>query len=817
MTPTQAVIPAYLTSVDHWVCWRLENRKGEPTKVPIDPHSGRRASSTDPTTWASYAEARRGEGRFRARGVGYVFTAEAGIVGVDLDHCRDAQTGAIEEWAQEIVDELGSYSEFSPSGTGVHVFCRAALPPGGRKRGGIEMYSEGRFFTITGQHLDGTPITLEERTAELAELHARIFAKPKEDAPSNGRDGNPSSLAGTVDLADGDLIEKARRAKNGATFWSLWNGDTSAHSGDDSVADLALCCHLAFWTAKDPARIDRLFRRSGLFREKWDARRGAESYGERTIRTAIEHTSETYTPRAIPVVNGRTSPNGETPTTGDGQEAEQKKPDAGDDGAGLTKTLADAITAETHFSRDRSERLYRFADGTYRPDGESFVRMRVKHLLEEWQKTKSWTKHLSTEVAEYIRVDAAYLWEEPPTDEINVKNGILDLRTRTLRPHGPEFRSSLQLPVVFDSTKGCPAIDRFVSEVFPQDAQRLAYEIPAVMMRPGMLQKKVVLLIGSGNNGKSVYLAVVTTFLGRRNVAGLSLQKLEMDRFAPARLLGKLANICPDLPSTHLESVSTFKAITGRDYLNAEFKYENSFEFVPFSRLLFSANSYPRSSDNSPGFFDRWHPVPFDRTFQRDDETPRDELEARLTTSEELSGLLNRVLDVLPHVLKRGYTESESTRRAKEEFHATTDPLAIWLEHFTVESPDAVTAKWALMNAYNADCHKAGRPTLSKSAFGITFRRLRPNVTETQRTIGGKVTWAWVGIGMVSPEDSLDCDDSRASRTSRTSTNCLFPGLPRDLSYEEDEDEEGVKNNNIEKSVKSVKPVNGPAVEDGLA
>jgi putative DNA primase/helicase len=143
------------------------------------------------------------------------------------------------------------------------------------------MYDSGRYFTVTGRHLAGTPATVEERQRELEALHGELLAAPIEGRPVR-------SIAAPPTTDDAQLLGKARSAKNGRKFMDLfYRGDLSAYGGDDSAADLALCCLLAFWCGPDRERIDRLFRRSGLMREKWDSRRGLSTYGALTIDTAL--------------------------------------------------------------------------------------------------------------------------------------------------------------------------------------------------------------------------------------------------------------------------------------------------------------------------------------------------------------------------------------------------------------------------------------------------------------------------------------------------------------------------------------------------
>jgi phage/plasmid-associated DNA primase len=239
-------------------------------------------------------------------------------------------------------------------------------------------------------------------------------------------------------------------------------------------------------------------------------------------------------------------------------------------------------------------------------------------------------------------------------------------------------------------------------------------------------------------------------------------------------LLGKLANICPDLPSTHLIETSVFKAITGGDDLHAEYKYRESFEFRPYCRLVFSANHVPRSGDASHAFFRRWLVVPFERTFEPAEQVPREVLDAKLTDPRELSGVLNRALEVLPRVRRKGFTESESMREAWEEFKAMTDPVSVWIENNAVEHADALVPKSLLLAAYNRDCEKQGRAGMTGKAFGQALKRARPQLRDAQRTVYGKLVWCWIGIGLRQddplPDDSLA---SHHSRDSRDSTNCF--------------------------------------------
>jgi putative DNA primase/helicase len=416
---------------------------------------------------------------------------------------------------------------------------------------------------------------------------------------------------------------------------------------------------------------------------------------------------------------------------------------------GLVKPLADAILLSNHFAQDAGGRLYRYEGGVYRPDGSQHVKRQVKRLLEDWGITKRWSSHRSEEVIEYLRIDAPALWDRPPLDVVNLLNGLLDIKNQSLLVHSPQHLSSVQLPVNHDPAATCPEWDRFVGQVFPGDAQDVAFEIPACLMTPEKSTQQAILLLGDGANGKSTYLSGLTAFLGRGNVSNVSLQKLESDRFAAARLVGKLANVCPDLPSAHLVGTSVFKSITGGDRISAEYKYKDLFDFEPFARLVFSANAPPRSGDPSMGFFRRWLVVPFTRTFEGQKAIPRSVLDARLFNPQELSGLLNKALAALRRIQRRGrFTESKSMVSAREEFRTATDPLAAWMERFTVQGAALFVTKRALLAAYNCTPGAEGRPAMTETAFGLALRRVHPGLESAQRVVAGKKQWCWVGLGL---------------------------------------------------------------------
>jgi putative DNA primase/helicase len=287
-----ATIPADLIGRPQWVNWRTEMRDGRPTKPPISANTGAYASSTDPRTWATFEKA-IAVARCNAQvsGVGFVFTNDDAYVGIDFDKCRNAETREIAPWALGLVRRMNSYTEVSPTGTGLHTIARGSVPQGA-KRGQLEIYDRGRYFTITGAHLAGTPLTIEERDNIIAAIYT-------ETAPKTPTLADPCRMPiERVDLNDIELLDRARRFSNGARFAALFDAGDWRGCGyeSQSSADLVLASALAFITNRDAPRIDWLFRASGLMRPKWDERHYGDgrTYGEATIEKAIAGLTNTY-------------------------------------------------------------------------------------------------------------------------------------------------------------------------------------------------------------------------------------------------------------------------------------------------------------------------------------------------------------------------------------------------------------------------------------------------------------------------------------------------------------------------------------------
>ena len=313
---------------------------------------------------------------------------------------------------------------------------------------------------------------------------------------------------------------------------------------------------------------------------------------------------------------------------------------------------------------------------------------RLRSILADSMKNE-WTPARIKAIFTWYKDRSPRLWNAPPPDRLNVLNGILNIESGELEPHSPDFLSPVQINAAWDPEAECPAIDRFVQRVFPYDAHDVFYQLAGLFLTPNSRCQKAVLFLGSGarGSGKSVAITLLRTFLGPWNVSNVPLHDLTEGSFSLAELRGKLLNISADVPERDFDDTTVFKQIVDGQLavLRVPRKYRDPIEFQPFARLLASAARVPRSADNSLGYLRRWLAVPFDTTL---DETNLDPaLLEKLTTPDELSGLLNRAVSEHRRLLASGrLTESEKMVRAKHEFDQASDSTRLFLDECVEES-----------------------------------------------------------------------------------------------------------------------------------
>ena len=287
----QSGLLSELLPYSQFVVWKYTMEQGKLKKRPFNPRTNLPARTNDPNTWTRIEPALNALATGRYNGIGFVFAESDPFTGTDLDACV-SKDGTIAPWAQEIITSLSSYTEYSPSKLGVHILTKASLPGTGRKLGNVEMYAEGRFFTLTADHVPGTPTAIAERQQQQTSLYTSLVPEvPPIRSTENTRGG--VGLGDTLarfspTRSDAEVLDKAQSARNRERFQALWRGDITGYRSK-SEADFTLVLYLLYWTNDDLAQTKRLFQQSKLYdTEKTDRLTGEHSYLDVTIYNALK-------------------------------------------------------------------------------------------------------------------------------------------------------------------------------------------------------------------------------------------------------------------------------------------------------------------------------------------------------------------------------------------------------------------------------------------------------------------------------------------------------------------------------------------------
>lgn len=338
----------------------------------------------------------------------------------------------------------------------------------------------------------------------------------------------------------------------------------------------------------------------------------------------------------------------------------------------MVATLAAAIRDKGPLGVGLNGHMWAYEGGVWKID-KYVIRNRTANLLEEAFRVRH-----AVDVEAMIRASAPTIECEPISKWINFRNGLLDWKTGVLHPHSPDVLSTVQLHTDYDPEAQCPEFDKFLASVVPADMVEMVWELIGYLMYSGNPLHKAVMFTGTGRNGKGTWIRAIKSLLGSENVCAVTLQALNEERFAPASLFGKIANIAGDIDGTYLEKTAKLKAITGEDPIDAEFKNKDPFTFVPWAVPLFSANKIPGSADVTTGYMSRWVVVPFPNDF-----TGREDrhLDARLHNPNEIKGIAAKAIPALQRLMARGnFDEPPSAQEAMQEFKRRTNQVETWLD-----------------------------------------------------------------------------------------------------------------------------------------
>jgi putative DNA primase/helicase len=326
---------------------------------------------------------------------------------------------------------------------------------------------------------------------------------------------------------------------------------------------------------------------------------------------------------------------------------------------------------------------------------------------------------------------------------IPVANGTIDTERQDLLPHCFDFMFNFYLPVNYDPYARCNKIDTFINEVVTEENRDILYEIPARALLGWT--HEAFMLLGSGRNGKSTYLKILTRFLGSENVSSVPLQKICDERFAAADLQYKIANLCADIPKKPLKYTGYFKMVTGDDRIYAEKKFRDPFYFTNKAVLVFTANELPEVNDVTYAFWARWIVIEFPKTFSENKN-----LINELTTEEELSGFLNKVLEYRRRLLNGQLSKSKRVEDIMKLWMAQANSVWAFKDNCLEQDPQGEVVHDELYQKYIEFCESKDLKTFSKPAFSIELQRLM-RTTKRRKRVGGEPKFVW---GLI----KLKCD-----------------------------------------------------------
>ncbi|PEO34044.1 phage/plasmid primase, P4 family [Bacillus toyonensis] len=752
-------IPTELKNTPHWILWRSEVRNGKKTKVPYQ-INGEMAQSNNKRSWSTFPTIIKFYEQGGYDGIGFMFSKDDPFVGIDIDHC--IQEGALTDLAEDVIEILNSYTEYSPSGDGIHIIAKGTLPlkgPGtGRKNVdlGLEVYRHGRYFTFTGDCLDQVPV--EDRTDELKALFEKYLKeKPK---PEKKQSTTSFEREDITSLSNVELWERMFDSKSGAAIKDLFQG--MLINGDHSSTDMALCNHLAFWTDKDSAKMDSMFRESSLLREKWDKPHSSDgrTYGQMTIDTAILSTPSTiadYEPLEEKKYEVYISDN----SIEDTEEIIDEAPKFHLTELGNAERIAYyhgenvrycnelewLIWNGKHWHEDSKRQIEAITAKTLRAiygEAKATEDKYQSKLLHDWAKK---CERRSIRINSILDVRPMVSVKKKELDShnflFNCDNGVIDLKTGELLPHDRDLLLTKLSPIKYDKNADCPNWKAFMESIFKTHTGEADHELINYLQKAigysltGVTKEQVMFfLFGNGRNGKSTFINIIQdllgdygrqtnsdTFLKKRNDSGINndVARLDGARFVSA----------VESEEGQQLSEALVKQITGGEKMSARFLRQEYFEFTPEFKVFFTTNHKPIVKGSDEGIWRRIMLIPFTVTI------PKDKIDYDLPDrlAKEMPGVLRWAVEGCMKWQTEGLRAPEAVKAATAEYREDMDILAPFIdENCTVNSSVRIEAK-SLYENYTKWCYQNNELELKNRAF---YRQLEVRGFKKEKGTGNK-------------------------------------------------------------------------------
>lgn len=714
-------IPAELKKLNQWVAWNSKKKEnGKTTKIPINPKTGNFAKVNDNGSWGSFEEALWCYNEKKLQGIGFVFQKPGPYVGIDIDDCLDPATNSYNQEALSTIECFKSYTEISPSGKGLHIIVKGSLPENGRKNGGVEMYADGRFFTITGNVPDEAQSEIAECQEALLEFHQQHFGKPMEH----------KGQGIMQDAEDDPVIQKARKAANGKKFDKLWKGDYSGYPSQ-SEADMALCQMLSFWTRGDNRKIDSLFRKSGLFRSKWDERRYAngETYGQATISKAVALTNDNINSSA-----------------GISSQPEIKQPKFNLTEMGNSERLVYRNRQDIRYChvwkswmiwdglrwvQDKSDKIKMIAKevvrSIYFEAGQESDATERKEISKHARKSES--SHNVNAMITLAESEVPVRVEELDQDPwlFNCQNGTIDLKTGILSPHQRENYITKLSPVIYDKKAPHYLWDVFLDRVFDGNKDLIAFMQRAIgYSLTGLADEQCLFILhGSGANGKTTFLQTISEILSDYAMQTPTETLLVKAKGAisndVARLKGARFVIASEAEAEQRLAENLIKQMTGGDTISARFLHQEFFDFKPTHKMFLGTNHKPIINGTDNAIWRRIKLVPFEITIPETERDPK-MLEKLL---QEKEGILAWAVEGCLLWQAEGLGTPAVVKQATAGYREEMDVLSQFISDTCKIGGDLLVPSKELFCAFEKWCSSNGEQQITHRKFTQRLKEMK--------------------------------------------------------------------------------------------
>ena len=697
MTTYLSNIPDELKQLKNWCVWKFEKRNGKRTKIPFNAETGEFAKSNDKSTWSSYENAVNAEG---VDGIGFFF--EPPYLGIDIDDIDDdlhrfKQGDKLDNIVSEFNEAFKSYTEVSPSGNGLHIIVKGKIPGSRRRKGNIEMYDSGRFFTMTGKNIG----KYKDVTEVSEQVFKTIYNKYLPDNTVKYPTTN-NYQQNIHNLSEIDVINEIYKSKQAKLFDDLMKGNYEPYYTSHSKADMALANILAFWCARDYTQMDSIFRQSNLYRDKWDEKRKNSTYGEQTLFKAINEANNIYTPKQQTEDNPLRYA---LSKLFNNQEETKEYPIRSYDDTGNADRFIDRY-GHLYKHSYITNKFYIYDGKKWKVDDRGAIRKLIDEMIESIKNEKVlhsedvteeeareafqkyYKKTRGTQSKKNIMNELMHRKTVTPDDFdrddmlINVANGYIDLTSRELYKHDINKMFS-QITNTDYTEKMQPAVWLdFLNDIFAGDKAVIRYIQKALgYSLTGSTREQIMfILFGKGRNGKSIFVETIAEILGdySNNMQAKSLMVKKNDNVnTDIARLSKARFVTSSEPNEGFRfDEGLIKQLTGGDKVTARFLYAEEFEYTPKFKIWVSTNHKPIIRGTDDGIWRRLVLIPFD--VQIPEEKVDKDLKYKLLR--EAPAILNWMAEGAYMWMQEGLAMPEKLKEAVQKYRNEMDTLGQFIE-----------------------------------------------------------------------------------------------------------------------------------------